>query len=306
MMKLTTERKYHSWLNGAVQTTCPSMWVRQRRLWWTTGETYHPPLTIDTSTVERVSSTKFLGVHIKEDSPGPPTLHHSPRRRNSAYTFSAHPHHFQQGNHWERADQLYHCLVLELWCRRPQDPLAESDNSCKDRRAPLPSILDIFLARCSIKATSIMKDPTHPSHSLFLKHGPTWTTLPHHWKKLSSSFATWQQLTFEFEWQAICQIITLYTVALSWSDCFYYSPHLYVTLDKSVCKIIKCKCKCNCKCECICRFVQQIYQTENDKIWNLRLCYISEITSSVLFNWVGGILCEGSIVSTYSAIFAEM
>ncbi len=27
----------------------------------------HPPLTIDSSTVERVSSTKFLGVHIKED-----------------------------------------------------------------------------------------------------------------------------------------------------------------------------------------------------------------------------------------------
>ncbi len=27
----------------------------------------HPPLTIDTSTVERVSSAKFLGVHITED-----------------------------------------------------------------------------------------------------------------------------------------------------------------------------------------------------------------------------------------------
>ncbi len=35
--------------------------------------------------------------------------------------------------------------------------------------ALLPSILDIFLARCSSKATatSIVKDPTHPSHSLF-------------------------------------------------------------------------------------------------------------------------------------------
>ncbi len=33
--------------------------------------------------------------------------------------------------------------------------------------APLPSILDIFLARCFSKATSIVKDPTHPSHSLF-------------------------------------------------------------------------------------------------------------------------------------------
>ncbi len=33
--------------------------------------------------------------------------------------------------------------------------------------APLPSLLDIFLTRCSSKANSIVKDPTHPSHSLF-------------------------------------------------------------------------------------------------------------------------------------------
>ncbi len=49
---------------------------------------------------------------------------------------------------------------------------------CKTRRrtvntaakiigAPLPSILDIFLTRCSSKANSIVKDPTHPSYSLF-------------------------------------------------------------------------------------------------------------------------------------------
>ncbi len=33
--------------------------------------------------------------------------------------------------------------------------------------APLPSILDIFLTRCSSKANSIVKNPTHSSHSLF-------------------------------------------------------------------------------------------------------------------------------------------
>ncbi len=46
----------------------------------------HPLLTIDSSNVERVSSTK-CGCTSKRTSPGPPTLHHSPRRRNSAYTF---------------------------------------------------------------------------------------------------------------------------------------------------------------------------------------------------------------------------
>ncbi len=32
--------------------------------------------------------------------------------------------------------------------------------------APLPSILDIFLTRCSNKTDSVVKDPTHPSQSL--------------------------------------------------------------------------------------------------------------------------------------------
>ncbi len=32
---------------------------------WNSGD--HPPLAIDSSNVERVSSTKFLGVHIKEN-----------------------------------------------------------------------------------------------------------------------------------------------------------------------------------------------------------------------------------------------
>ncbi len=82
--------------------------------------------------------------------------------------------------------------------------------------APLPSILDIFLARCSSKATSIVKNTTHPCHSLFQLFQPAppdcstaffprlwepWTqltpplsetspppTLPHHRKKLSNFF----------------------------------------------------------------------------------------------------------------------
>ncbi|KAL0202538.1 hypothetical protein M9458_000556, partial [Cirrhinus mrigala] len=45
------------WLNGVALTTCPSM----------RNSVDHPPLTIDSSAVESVSSTKFLGVHITED-----------------------------------------------------------------------------------------------------------------------------------------------------------------------------------------------------------------------------------------------
>ncbi len=90
-MKRTTERKWHSWLNGVVQTTCPSMGVRQRRLWWTSGETrVTTPHWPSRPRLWRESAAlNSWGCTSKRTSPGPPTLHHSPRRRNSAYPFSA-------------------------------------------------------------------------------------------------------------------------------------------------------------------------------------------------------------------------
>ncbi len=50
----------------------------------------HPPLTIDSSTVEeRSAALNSWGCTSRRISPGPPTPCHSPRRHNSAYTFSA-------------------------------------------------------------------------------------------------------------------------------------------------------------------------------------------------------------------------
>ncbi len=82
---------WHSWLNGVVLTTCPSMWVRQRRLWWTSSETLvTTPHCPSTARPWRESAAlNSWGCTSQRTSPGPPTLHHSPRRHNSAYTFSA-------------------------------------------------------------------------------------------------------------------------------------------------------------------------------------------------------------------------
>ncbi len=91
-MNLTTERKWHSWLNGVALTICPSMWRRQRRLWWTSGggtplTTPHWP---STARLWRESAAlNSWGCTSRRISPGPPTPCHSPRRHNSAYTFSA-------------------------------------------------------------------------------------------------------------------------------------------------------------------------------------------------------------------------
>ncbi len=98
----------------------------------------HPPLTIDSSTVERVSSTKFLDhqhhVTLQEGTTAP-TL--SPPAEKSKSP-STHPHHILQRHHWECADQLHHCLVRELQCCWPQDPPADSEHGCKDHRCPSP------------------------------------------------------------------------------------------------------------------------------------------------------------------------
>ncbi len=108
----------------------------------------HPPLTIDTSTVERVSSTKFLGVHITEDLTWTTNTKSISKKAQTAPTLSppaekskppsTHPHHLLQGYHWERADQLHHCLVRKLLCSRPQDPPADSEHRCKNHWCPSP------------------------------------------------------------------------------------------------------------------------------------------------------------------------
>ncbi len=88
-MKRTTERKWHSWRNGVALTICPSMWRRQRRLWWTSGET--PLTTAHWPSKVRLwresAALNSWGCTSQRISPGPPTPCHSPRRHNSAYTF---------------------------------------------------------------------------------------------------------------------------------------------------------------------------------------------------------------------------
>ncbi len=68
------------------------MWRRQRRLWWTSGggtplTTPHWPSTARLW-IESAALNSW-GCTSRRISPGPPTPCHSPRRHNSAYTFSA-------------------------------------------------------------------------------------------------------------------------------------------------------------------------------------------------------------------------
>ncbi|KAL0204667.1 hypothetical protein M9458_002685, partial [Cirrhinus mrigala] len=137
----------------------------------------HPPLTIDSSTVERVSSTKFLGVHITEDltwttnvmslnKKGQQRLHFLRRLKRASLpppiltTF------------YRGTTESVLTSFITVWygnCSAADRKTLQRtvNTAAKIICAPLPSIPDIFLARCSSKASSIMKDPTHPSHNLF-------------------------------------------------------------------------------------------------------------------------------------------
>ncbi len=137
----------------------------------------HPPLTIDGSTVERVSSTKFLGVHITEDltwttsvtslnKKGQQRLHFLPTEKRASLP----PPILTTFYRGTIESVLTRCITV--WYGNCSDAdrktLQQTVNTAaKITGAPLPSILDIFLARCSSKTKSIVKDPTHPSHSLF-------------------------------------------------------------------------------------------------------------------------------------------
>ncbi len=141
------------------------------------NSTDHPPLTIDSSSVERVSSTKFLGVHITEDLTWTTNTMSLSKKAQQRLHFlrwlkraSLPPPILTTFYRGTIESVLTSCITV--WygnCSAADRKTLQRtvNTAAKIIRAPLPSILDIFLARCSSKTNSIMKDPTHPSHSLF-------------------------------------------------------------------------------------------------------------------------------------------
>ncbi len=214
-MKRTTERKWHSWLNGVALTICPSMWRRQRRLWWTSGggtplTTPHWP---STARLWRESAALYSwGCTSRRISPGPPTPCHSPRRHNSAYTFSTGwkeqvSHHPSSPHSTGATIESVLTSCITVWygnCSAADRKTLQRtvNTAAKIIGAPLPAILDIFLARWSSKTNSIVKDPTHHSHSLFqlLPSGRRYRSIRARSARLLNSFfprlwEPWTQIT---------------------------------------------------------------------------------------------------------------
>ncbi|KAI4904481.1 hypothetical protein NFI96_029745, partial [Prochilodus magdalenae] len=101
--------------------------------------------------------------HHNQESPAASLL---PAKAEEGTSPTSHPHHLLQRNHREHPEQLHHCLVWELQSDRKslQQVVRTAE---KIIGVSLPTIMDIYTTRCIRKATSIVDDYTHPSHTLF-------------------------------------------------------------------------------------------------------------------------------------------
>jgi len=137
----------------------------------------HTPLTINGSAVESVKSTKFLGVHITDDltwttnttalvKKAQQRLHFLRRMRRASLSPSALTI-FYRG-----AIESILTSSLSVWygsCHiADQKALQRVVRTAeKITRSALPPIQDLYPSRCQRRAINIIKDPTHPSHTLF-------------------------------------------------------------------------------------------------------------------------------------------
>ncbi len=162
--------------------------------------TQHAPLTINGATVERASSTKFLGVHITEDL--------SWTNNTAALAKKAQQRlYFLRKLRRARAPAPIMCTFyrgtiesiltscITVWygacnasCRKSLQRIVRAAE--KIVGVSLPSLQDIYSTRLTRKALSIAGDPTHPTHSFFslLPSGRRLRSLQARTSRLKNSF----------------------------------------------------------------------------------------------------------------------
>ncbi len=170
-MRRPTERRWVPWLNGVRRTTSHSTSTRPRSCGGFRQSREHTPITIDKTPVERMSSFKFLCVHITRISHGLLTQMQCWRRHISASSS------WEGWGSLERAPASSDPSTPALWraswpAASPPGleaaPLATAALQRVVRTArhivggELPSLQDIYTRRCM----RIIKDSSHPSHRL--------------------------------------------------------------------------------------------------------------------------------------------
>uniref|UniRef100_A0AAX7TT88 Alkylated DNA repair protein AlkB homologue 8 N-terminal domain-containing protein n=1 Tax=Astatotilapia calliptera TaxID=8154 RepID=A0AAX7TT88_ASTCA len=160
----------------------------------------HTPITINGAAVERVSSFRFLGVHLAEDLTWSVHTNKTVKKAQQRLFFLRRLKRFGMSPHILRT--FYHCAIesiltgcITTWygnstaynCKALQRVVR-----CSERiiGGELPSLQDIYRKRCLRKAGRIIKDSSHPSHQLFrlLPSGRRFCSIRSRTSRLRDSF----------------------------------------------------------------------------------------------------------------------
>ncbi len=140
----------------------------------------HTPITIDKTPVERVSSFKFLGVHITEDLTRLRKFGTSPRILRSFYTCTVESILTGCITAWFGNSTAGNRRALQRVVRTARHIVG----------GELPSLQDIYTRRCTRKAWRIIRDSSHPYHRLLslLPSGRRFRSIRSRTSRLRDSF----------------------------------------------------------------------------------------------------------------------
>ena len=164
------------------------------------GKQHHTPLSVAGAAVERVSSVKFLGVHLADDLTSNTNTTavikkaqqrlHSLRRLRKAGLPPPHLTTFYRGTiesiltysftSWFGSSKAYEQQQLNRIVKTASRIIG----------VPLPLLMVVYQQRCTRRAIAIIKDIHHPSHSLFslLPSGRRYRSIPCRSSRMLSSF----------------------------------------------------------------------------------------------------------------------
>ncbi|CAI5669471.1 unnamed protein product [Oreochromis niloticus] len=137
----------------------------------------HTPITINGAAVERVSSFRFLGVHLAEDLTWSVHINKTVKKAQQRLFFLRRLKRFGMSPRILRT--FYRCAIesiltgcITTWYGNStayNRKALQRVVRCAERiiGGELPSLQDIYRKRCLRKAGRIIKDSSHPSHKLF-------------------------------------------------------------------------------------------------------------------------------------------
>ncbi|TWW53896.1 hypothetical protein D4764_0015590 [Takifugu flavidus] len=129
----------------------------------------HPPIHINGAAVERVSSFKFLGIHLSQDLTWTTNCSSLVKKAHQRLFFlrTLKKHHLSS----DILVNFYRCTTESILtsCVRSDRKALQKVVKTAQRiaGASLPSIEDIYRRRCHRRAKKVTKDSCHPAHGLF-------------------------------------------------------------------------------------------------------------------------------------------